>query len=230
MKIVLIHGQNHKGSTYHIGSMLAEKIGGKNEICEYFLPRDLNHFCIGCYSCIMDDTKCPYYTEKRVIMDSVEAADLLIFTTPNYCMMPSAQMKAFIDLTFNYWMSHKPRGCMFTKKAAVISTAAGAGAGKAAGGIAKTLFFWGVPYIKSYGIAVQAKCWDDVKPEKKNRIEHAMTKLAKKLSNGKPPRIGIKTRFIFNKMAGMQKAGWGSSTEKKYWEDNGWLGKARPWK
>ena len=24
MKIVMIHGQNHKGSTYHIGRMLAE--------------------------------------------------------------------------------------------------------------------------------------------------------------------------------------------------------------
>ena len=25
MRIALIHGQNHKGSTYHIGRMLAEK-------------------------------------------------------------------------------------------------------------------------------------------------------------------------------------------------------------
>ena len=28
MKIVIIHGQSHKGSTYHIARMLAEKIGG----------------------------------------------------------------------------------------------------------------------------------------------------------------------------------------------------------
>ena len=26
MKIVIIHGQSHKGSTYHIAHMLAEKI------------------------------------------------------------------------------------------------------------------------------------------------------------------------------------------------------------
>ena len=26
MKIVIIHGQNHKGSTYHIAHMLAEKL------------------------------------------------------------------------------------------------------------------------------------------------------------------------------------------------------------
>ena len=29
----------------------------------------------------------------------------------------------------------------------------------------------------------------------------------------------------------MQKMGWGSGeTEKAYWEQNGWMGKERPWK
>ena len=37
MKIVIIHGQSHKGSTYHIARILAEIIGG--EISEFFLPR-----------------------------------------------------------------------------------------------------------------------------------------------------------------------------------------------
>ena len=37
MKIVMINGQNHKGSTYHIGKMLAEQVGG--EIKEYFFPK-----------------------------------------------------------------------------------------------------------------------------------------------------------------------------------------------
>ena len=31
MKIVMIHGQNHKGSTYHLGKLLVEKIGGEKE-------------------------------------------------------------------------------------------------------------------------------------------------------------------------------------------------------
>lgn len=44
MKVVLIHGQNHKGSSYHIGRMIADKMQGTNEITEFFLPRDLNHF------------------------------------------------------------------------------------------------------------------------------------------------------------------------------------------
>lgn len=48
MNIVLIHGQNHKGSSYHIGRSLAEQFS-ESEISEFFLPKDLEHFCLGCY-------------------------------------------------------------------------------------------------------------------------------------------------------------------------------------
>ena len=35
MKIVIINGQNHKGSTWHIGNLLVQKIAGEKEIKEY---------------------------------------------------------------------------------------------------------------------------------------------------------------------------------------------------
>ena len=231
MKVVLIHGQNHKGSSYHIGRMIADKMQGTNEITEFFLPRDLNHFCLGCYNCIEDDAKCPFYDDKRKIMDAVEAADVLIFTTPTYCMHASAPMKSFMDLTFTYWMVHRPRKCMFSKRAVVVSTAAGTGMKSAMKDITNTLFYWGVPYVKSYGVAVQAMSWDGVNEKKKVKIEKDTAKLARKLSAGKKPSVDIKTRFMFKVMGAMQSAGMGSSpVEKEYWEQNGWLGKKRPWK
>ena len=46
MIITVINGQNHKGSTYNIGRILVGNLGG-NEVHEFFLPRDLNHFCTG---------------------------------------------------------------------------------------------------------------------------------------------------------------------------------------
>ena len=231
MKVVLIHGQNHKGSSYHIGRMIADKMQGTNEITEFFLPRDLNHFCLGCYNCIEDDAKCPFYDDKRKIMDAVEEADVLIFTTPTYCMHASAPMKSFMDLTFTYWMVHRPKKCMFSKRAVVVSTAAGTGMKSAMKDITNTLFYWGVPYIKSYGVAVQAMSWDGVNSKKKAKIEKDTAKLARKLSVGKKPSVGIKTRFMFKVMGAMQSAGMGSSpVEKEYWEQNGWLGKKRPWK
>ena len=41
MKIVMLNGQDHKGSTYHIGRKIADKIGGSNEIEEFFFPREI---------------------------------------------------------------------------------------------------------------------------------------------------------------------------------------------
>lgn len=229
MKIVLIHGQNHKGSSYHIGRLLAEQFP-EGEICEFFLPKDLEHFCLGCYNCIENEEKCPFYAEKKRIMDKVEKADLLIFTTPTYCMRASASMKAFIDLTFTYWMPHKPRACMFSKKAVVISTAAGSGMKAAVKDITNTLFYWGVPYVKAYGVAVQAMNWEQVPDKKKETIHHDVVKLAKKISDKKQVRVGIKTKFIFNMMRMMQINDWGSSPiEKEYWKEKGWLDKERPW-
>lgn len=188
MKIVLINGQNHKGSSYHIGRMLAEQFP-EGKISEFFLPKDLEHFCTGCYACIKNEENCPFYR-----------------------------------------MSHKPRRCMFSKKAVVISTAAGAGMKSAAKDIQNTLFYWGVPYIKEYGIAVQAMSWDQVSEQKKDRIKQDIKKLTNKISNHQNPHAGIKTRFMFDIMRMMQNKGLGSSPEEKeYWKINGWLDKKRPW-
>lgn len=65
MKIVIINGQNHKGSTWNIGNLLTRKIAGEKEIKEYFLPKDLNHFCAGCYACLEARERCPYWMEKN---------------------------------------------------------------------------------------------------------------------------------------------------------------------
>lgn len=88
--------ENHKGSSYNIGRMIAPKISSE------------------------DDTKCLFYEEKNRIMTEVESADVLIFTTLTYCMRAFASMKSFIDLTSTYWMSHRPKKCMFDKKAIVV--------------------------------------------------------------------------------------------------------------
>ena len=230
MNIAIIHGQNHKGSSYHTGRLLVDQIPGENEIIEFFLPRDLNHFCLGCYRCIEHDEDCPWQEQKKTITDALERADLLVFTTPTYCMAPSASMKALFDLTFTMWMSHRPRGSMFRKKAVVISTSAGSPTTGAIKGVAQNLFYWGVPKIYRYGTRVEAMNWESVKPKIKQKIEKAMAKLATKLGKNTPVRVGIKTRFMFYMMAGMQKANYNASPiEKEYWQNQGWLDRARPW-
>ena len=156
---------------------------------------------------------------------------MLIVTTPTYCMHVSAPLKAFFDFTFDYWMSHRPKACMFRKHAVIVSTSAGSSTQRAMKDVEDSLFYWGVPSIIKYGITVQAMNWDGVRASKKEKIDRDTSRIAHKLSREEKPHVGIRTRFIFNMMRMMQKNGWGSSpVEKEYWEQNGWLGKKRPWK
>lgn len=231
MKTVIINGQNHKGSTYHIGRMIADKIEGDNEITEFFFPRDLNHFCTGCYQCIKDAEACPFFTEKKRILDAIDAADLLIVTTPTYCMHMSAPLKSFFDLTFDLWMSHRPMESMFRKRAVIVSTAAGTGMRSAMKDVEDALFYMGVPQILKYGIAVQAMNWEGVSAARKAQIEKAAGTIARKVSSKTAPAVGIKTRFIFRMMGMLQKKGWNSSPiETAYWREKGWLDGKKPWR
>ena len=167
----------------------------------------------------------------KLAIKKIQEADLLIFTTPNYCMMPSAPMKAFIDLFFTNWMSHKPYGEMFSKRAVVLSTAAGAGAKKATKPLATMLLYWGIPKVYSYGLAVNASSWENMPAKKKAIILRDMQRLGQKLSATAKPSVGIKTRCLFWLMKGMQKANWGAAPEEKaYWQEQGWLNGRKPWK
>lgn len=48
---------------------------------------------------------------------------------------------------------------------------------------------------------------------------------------GNPTKVYFKRKVMFLLMRKMQLAGWGSGPEDKaHWEENGWLGKDRPWK
>ncbi len=231
MKILMINGQNHRGNTWNIGNMLAEKITCNKEITEIFLPKDLNEFCTGCCACLKDETKCPYWDKKQPILKVMEEADLIIFTSPTYCMMPSAPLKTFMDLFFTIWMSHKPMESMFRKKAVVISTAAGSGAAKTAKLIANCLAYWGIPQIMVFGINVNAFSWEETNEKKKKQILNFVEKTARKLSEEKAAHIPLKTRFMFWMFGGMQKAGFGAAPEEKeYWKNKGWLTGGKPWK
>lgn len=233
VKTVIINGQNHKGSTYHIGKIFADMVSTQEDITEIFLPRDLDGFCTGCYACIEDEKKCPLYQKKNKIEVAMQKADLLIFTTPTYCMECSAPMKAFIDLFYQYWIPHRPRGWFFKKKAVVFSTAAGTGTRKAIAPIKRTLSYWGVPYIKSYGISVQASKWDEVSEKKKQKIKRDMSRLAKKVMMQRIGKPSLYIRFMFRLMGTVKKKAREGSydySEARYWQENGWLNGSVPWK
>lgn len=229
MKIVMIHGQNHKGSTYNIAKMLADKLHGTIE--EFFLPRDFGQFCTGCTNCFMkQESLCPHYENLLPITNAIDEADVLIFASPVYVYHVTGPMKTLLDHYGYRWMVHRPEEKMFSKQAVCISTAAGAGMKSTNKDMADSLFFWGIPKIYKYGIATRAISYDKVDDKTKKKIDVKTTIMANKIKerNGKT-KPGIKTIGFFFIMRMIQKSGW-NEADSVYWKKKGWTAKQRPWK
>lgn len=231
MKVALINGQNHKGSTYHIGRTLAEKLTDSENIAEVFLPKDMPHFCLGCAVCIKDnEEKCPHRDSLEAITEIIDAADVLIFTSPVYVYHATGSMKALLDHYAYRWMVHRPEEKMFTKQGVCIATAAGAGMKSTIKDMHDSLSFWGVGKIHSFGLAVQAASWDGVSDKKKAKTETKTDQLAHEISNhyGKvKPSIKVRLWFFFMRM--VMKKPW-NEVDGLYWNEKGWTGSKRPWK
>ncbi|MBE5852781.1 MAG: NAD(P)H-dependent oxidoreductase [Lachnospiraceae bacterium] len=229
MKTVIIHGQSHKGSTYHIAHWLAEKIGG--DLTEFFLPRDFDEFCVGCTMCFMEgEEKCPHYGKLQPLTRAMAEADVIILASPVYVYHVTGAMKAFLDHYGYRWMVHRPEGSMFRKQGICISTAAGGGMKPTNKDMADSMFFWGIGKIYKYGVGVAATSWKGVSDKKKTSIDKETTRLAKRIIRRKEnatPRI--KTKAMFYIMHFLQRKGF-NEADAMYWKEKGWTGKVRPWK
>ena len=180
MKVVIIHGQSHKGSTYHIAHMLAVKIS--EDIKEFFLPRDFGEFCVGCTKCFTEsEKKCPHFEKLKPITDAMDEANAIILASPVYVYHTTGAMKAFLDHYGYRWMVHSPEESMFKKQGVCISTAAGAGMKSTNKDMMDSLFFWGVAKRYKYGVGVAAVDWNGVSEKKKKAIEKATSSIAQRI-------------------------------------------------
>lgn len=80
MKIVVLHGQMHKGSTYNITKLFLKNLSDKNtKITEFFMPEDTPPFCIGCFNCFMKgEERCPHSDRVQSIVKVIDESDLII--------------------------------------------------------------------------------------------------------------------------------------------------------
>ena len=230
MKITVLHGQNHKGSTYNITQLFLNKINDTNtEINEFYFVR--NDDCIGCFNCFTKgEEHCPHYAKVHPIIETIEEADLVIIESPCYCMGMSGQLKSFLDHMGYRWMPHRPHEKMFKKVGLTISTSAGAGAKKVTKDIAQHMFYFGISSIYKYGVNVGASSWEGVSEKKRVVIEKKIEKMAAKIQKKiKKVEPSLKTKIMFYIMRMNQKNNTWNETDKKYWEKHGWLKKQRPW-
>ena len=228
IKVVVIHGQSHKGSTYHIAHNLALKIS--EDITEFFLPKDFGDFCLGCNSCFnYSEERCPHHKKLSPITKALDEADVIILASPVYVYHVTGPMKAFLDHFGYRWMVHRPSESMFKKQGVCISTAAGSGTKSANKDMADSLFFWGVPKIYKFGANVQAVNWQSVSEKRKEKYDQQLTSLAKTIirNHGKV-KPNYKTKSTFSFIRQLQLKGF-FPNDAKYWKEKGWLDKKRPW-
>ena len=229
MKTVIIHGQSHKGSTYHAAHILAGRLGG--EIQEFFLPKDFGEFCTGCCACFTrSESLCPHAGRLNPIREAMDAADVIVLASPVYVMRATGPMKAFLDHFGARFMVHRPQQAMFSKQGVCISTTAGAGSGNALRDMAASLFWWGIGRIYKAGFTVRAVNWSQVTDKKKAKIERRMDQIAAKVrARAGHVRPSLRTRLTFLLVRLLRRILPGD-VDKEYWASQGWLGSARPWR
>lgn len=237
MKIAVINGSPRKGNTYAITRLFKNEMMncGEIEFIEFFLPKDLPRFCTGCFNCfthVDGEYKCPHAEFTIPILNSMLEADALIFTSPVYVLSESGGIKAFLDHYGFIFIVHRARPEMFSKKAYILSTTAGAGTGNAIKTIKTSLQFWGINRVYSSGFSLRGN-WDNM-PDKRHsnfetKIKNKARNFYREISSGKRHSPYVKIRIMFYFLRNMIKKYDIMSSDKQYWLENNWF-KTTPFK
>ena len=237
MKIVVINGTEKRGVTYRMKEIFLEQFRDDSEITEYYLPGDGPGFCMGCTACFRNNQiRCKDSEKVQKIEKSMLEADLLVFTSPAYVFHTTGAMKAMLDHFGYRWMPHRPAKEMFGKRAVIITQCLGAGGKSAAKDIKDSLSWWGISTIKVVSFKLMSEIdWDKIEDKRKASFKKKLDSIAQKMRSidySRPGHTGVvvKAKFYAVRMLqtslGKQNPEY---TDFKYWNENGWIGKVRPW-
>ena len=238
MNITVINGTEKHGVTYRLKEMFLEEFKDKANITEYYLPKDCPNFCVGCLNCTLNGEKtCKDAEYIGKIDKSLLEADLIVMTSPAYVFHATGAMKALLDHFAYRWIPHRPAPEMFGKRAVIITQCLGSGAKSAAKDMKHSLSWWGISKIEIFtGALMSDIVWEKLSRKKQAELTGKIQKLSRKFADidyTKPAHTNLITKFkvFFSRM--MQKSLYKSDPEYldgKYWAEQGWLGKSRPWK
>ena len=230
MKVVIIYGNNRQGSTYHTAQLVLGALKKRGEVTcrEFFLPRDLPHFCHGCFTCFQKgEQACPHAQFVTPIVTAMAEADLVVLASPSYGLDISGAMKAFIDHLCFMWLSHRPNPAMLNKVGLSIVTTAGVGLRHSTQTLKNCLRFWGIKRIFSFKKAVAASKWSEVSEKKQKRMAKKADVLAGKISKNVshihrlPPPL-FRSLMLWAMAGAMKKNAW-SPVDRAHWIAQGWV-------
>ena len=238
MKITVINGTEKHGVTYRMKEIFLEQFRDDAEITEYYLPKDGPGFCMGCTACFRTKQDlCKDAETVQKIEKSLLEADLLVFTSPAYVFHTTGAMKAMLDHFGYRWMPHRPAKEMFGKRAVIITQCLGAGARSTAKDIKDSLSWWGVSSIRVVSFKLMSEIdWNKIDEKKKASFQKKLNSVAEKMhaiDYNRPAHTNLATKAKFY-VVRMLQTGLGKQdpeyTDYKYWKENGWIDKVRPWR
>lgn len=235
MKITIIHGQSHKGTTYTLTHTVLKHLQSPEDTVQtFFLPTDGPDFCVGCNACfIKGEDRCPSAHKVQPIADAMAWADVIILDSPNYVMEMSGSMKNLMDHLAYRWVTHRPHGAMFKKIGITLCSSAGAPARGTAKSMARQLKWMCVSKVYILPFTSNAMVVSDLSPKKQQEMEQKAKKIAKAVARRMAkPHASLRARitfFIFRKMQSGSGANW-NPRDRDWWVKQEWTKKKRPWK
>ena len=238
MQITVINGTEKHGVTYKLKEFFLDELKDFAIVTEFYLPRDCPGFCAGCTVCFMkDEHLCKDVEYIQKIEEALLNADLIILTSPAYVFHTTGAMKTMLDHFGYRWMPHRPAKEMFGKRAVIITQCLGAGGKSAAKDMKDSLSWWGISKIKMCTFRLMSDVqWDNIPEKRQSKIINVLQKTARKMryiDYGKPAHTSLVVKCKFYAVRMLQ-TGLGKKdpeyTDYKYWKQQGWIDKERPWK
>lgn len=238
MKIAVINGTEKRGVTHRLKEIFLAEFREQAEIAEFYLPKDCPGFCTGCISCILKgESACKDAEKIGAIERALLQADLIVMASPAYVFHITGAMKALLDHFAYRWMPHRPAPEMFGKRAVILTQCLGAGAKSAAKDIKHSLSWWGISKIGVFAGALMSDiAWDKLPARRQAKLTRKIQALSQKFAHidyARPARTSLMTKVKFEFCRKMQKKLYQKNPEyldAKYWAQQGWLGRSRPWK
>ncbi len=236
MKVTIINGGRRHGSTWNCKELFLQELARYTELetREIELTKELHQQCCGCFTCFLKgEQSCPHAEKVQPIAQALLEADLIIMMSPVYALDVSGRLKDLLDHLCYMWLSHRPDPLMFHKLGLTIATTAGAGLSHTTKTMRNSLFFWGVKRIFSVKSRVAAMKWEEVADKNKKKLHKDITKKARMIykayKNEKRLHYPFIKKFMFGMMRSMMKKNTWNLHDRNHWENQGWLGKVRPY-
>lgn len=230
MRIIAIMGNVRKnGQTRRIMEIVRKQLNQYKDIeLEFIDLRELDiQLCRGCAVCIENgEDYCPLKDDYQIVLHKIEAADGVIFATPNYALQVTHLLKNYLDRSA--YILHRPAffGKVFTS---IVTQGAYGGKtiNKYLDNIAKMmggLLVKGCTITVPDGAAFNNDVWTDKEIRRvENQIQPLVKKVIQKLNGDRYPKPTLFKLLIFRFSRASHKYSNHENKDVQYFKERGWL-------